>query len=314
MPITLVEAAKVSETTFKSAIIEIFARESPVMASVPIITINSGTYAYNKEAQLPGVQFRGINETYAPSKGVLNPEIETLSIVGGMVDVDDAQEDFTGREIGDLRSSHIEMKTKALSRFATKMFFRGDRTVDGRQFDGLQARILPGSSQLLQAKDTAPADGGDDLTLDKLDELLDAVDGADFLFMNKRLRRKVSALVRGAGQAMEVVSDQFGRQLQAYAGVPIAIVETDEVGAPILGFDEVGPGGSTATCASIYAVKFGADEYVSMLQSKRGFIAQDVGQIDSTPNLYRSLIEWRISPAVFNGRGVARLWGIKRPV
>jgi hypothetical protein len=313
MPLTLAEAAKQTQDPIASSIIEIFARTSPVMASIPIMTIQSGAYPYNLEGSLPGVAFRGINEGYTPSTGVVNPQIESLKIVGGMVDVDDALEDFSGRTPGDLRSSQTARKVKALSRYATKMFFKGDSSVDGRQYDGLQVRIPSGSSQLIPVKDSGAADGGDDLTLDKLDELLDAVDGADFLFMNKRLRRKVSALVRAAGQAMEVVNDQFGRQLQAYAGVPIGIIETDEAGAPILGFNEVGPGGSTATCASIYAVKFGVDEYVAMLQSKRGMIINDIGIVDSEPTKARTLIEWRVSPVIFNGKGVARLWGIKQP-
>jgi hypothetical protein len=313
MPFTLLEAAKQTTDPLASAVIEIFAENSPVLANVPLITINSGAYPYNMEGSLPGVAFRGINEGYTASTGVVNPQVENLKIVGGMVDVDDALEDFSGRGPEDLRSSQVEKKTKALSRYLTKMFFKGDATVDGRQFDGLQARIPSGSSQLIPMKDTAPTNGGDPLTLDKLDELLDAVDGADFLFMNKRLRREVSRLVRAAGQTMEMISDQFGRQISVYAGVPIGIIETDEAGSPILGFTEVGPGGATATCSSIYAVKFGIDEYVAMLQSKRGMIVNNIGIVDSEPTKARTQIEWRVCPVVFNGKGVARLWGVKQP-
>lgn len=58
--------------------------------------------------------------------------------------------------------------------------------------------------------------------------------------MNKVMRRKVNALMRAAGQATETVSDAFGRQIQAYAGIPIGIVEDDAGSTPILGFDEDG--------------------------------------------------------------------------
>ena len=69
------------------------------------------------------------------------------------------------------------------------------------------------------------------LTLAKLDELFDAVQGgADVLFMNKTLRRKVNTLMRAAGQAQETVSDSFGRQIPAYAGTPIAVIEDDKDG------------------------------------------------------------------------------------
>jgi hypothetical protein len=308
-----VEAAKQTEDLLTSAVIEIFAKASPVLANIPLMTINSGAYQYSLEAVLPGVAFRGINEGYTASTGVMNPQIENLKIVGGMVDVDDALEDFSGRPAGDLRTSQTNLKVKALARYLTKMFFKGDSTADGRQFDGLQLRIPTGSSQLIPAKDTAPTDGGDPLTLAKLDELLDAVDGADMLFMNKALRRETSRLVRATGSAMEMVTDQFGRQLPAYAGVPIGLIETDEAGSQILGFTEVGPGGSTATAASVYGVKWGEDEYVAMLQSKRGMIVNDIGILDSEPTKARTQVEWRVSPVIFNGKGVARLWGVKRP-
>jgi hypothetical protein len=313
MPYTLVEAAKQTEDLLTSAVIEIFARTSPVLANIPIMTIGSGAYQYNLEAVLPGVAFRGINEGYTASTGVVNPQIENLKIVGGMVDVDDALEDFSGRPAGDLRASQVNMKTKALARYLTKMFFNGDATSNPRHFDGLRLRIPSGSSQLIPVKDSGATDGGDPLTLAKLDELLDAVDGADMVFMNKALRRETSRLVRAAGSAMEMVTDQFGRQLPAYAGVPIGLIETDEAGSPILGFTELGSTGSTATAASIYGVKWGEDEYVAMLQSKRGMIVNDIGTLDSEPTKARTQVEWRVSPVIFNGKGVARLYGVKRP-
>ena len=44
------------------------------------------------------------------------------------------------------------------------------------------------------------------LTLAKLDEMIDQVQGSpDVLFMNKTMRRKINALMRAAGQATETV-------------------------------------------------------------------------------------------------------------
>jgi hypothetical protein len=146
------------------------------------------------------------------------------------------------------------------------------------------------------------------LTLAKLDELLDAVQGgADVLFMNKTLRRKVNTLVRAAGQAQETVSDAFGRQLTAYAGVPISVIEEDKDGNQILDFTEDNPGGGSAASTSIYAVRFGVAEYVSGLQAG----SMDVEDLGLNRTKFETLIEWICGMGVFHPKAAARLRGIK---
>ena len=70
---------------------------------------------------------------------------------------------------------------------------------DPNEFDGLKNRLT--GSQVI---DMGATDGGDALTLPKLDELMDAVTGGpDLILCNKTMRRKVNSLVRAAGQAIE---------------------------------------------------------------------------------------------------------------
>ena len=146
--------------------------------------------------------------------------------------------------------------------------------------------------------------GGGTLTLAKLDELIDAVVGSpDLLMMNKTLRRKVNALVRASGSAMETVSDQFGRQLQAYAGVPIAVVEEDNEEDQILDFDEDDNTGSLDT-ASIYAVRFGLP-YLHGIETGP-LDARDLGEVDDKPAL-RTRVEWYSGMVLKHPRAAARL-------
>ena len=172
------------------------------------------------------------------------------------------------------------------------------------QFDGLKNRLT--GSQVI---DMGATDGGDALTLAKLDELMDAVMGSpDILLMNKTCRRKVSTLVRAAGQAIETVSDAFGRQLMAYAGVPIGMIETDKDGTEILPFTEPDlDNGDKNTCCSIYACRFGAVEFVSGLQSG----PMEVIDLGLTRTVYETLIEWIVGLGVFHPKAAARLQGIK---
>jgi hypothetical protein len=61
------------------------------------------------------------------------------------------------------------------------------------------------------------------LTLDKLDELIDAVDKPNFLMMSKRSRRKINVLARASGSVLKVEQDGFGRFIQIYNDLPIFI-------------------------------------------------------------------------------------------
>ena len=302
--LTLVEQAKLVQDPLQRGVIEEFPRNSAVLQYLPFMTVSSDSYKYNREASLPGIGFRGINESYDESTGVLNPVVESLAIFGGFSDVDRALVKTQGN-INDIRAIHDGLKAKAAALFFTKCFFKGDAESEPRGFDGLQSRLT--GNQLIDMGSTS---GGDTLTLAKLDELIDAVQGGpDVLFMNKVMRRKVNALVRAAGSAIETVSGAFGQRLEAYAGIPIGIIENDETDTAILGFTEANPGGGAAASTSIYAVKFGVSEYVSGLQCGPMDII-DMG-LYSGGVAYRTLIEWIAGLAIFSSKSAARLRGIK---
>ena len=101
--------------------------------------------------------------------------------------------------------------------------------------------------------------------------------------------------------------DAFGRQINAYAGVPIGVVEDDKDGNLILDFTEENPGGGAAASTSIYAVRFGIAEYVSGLQSG----TMDVIDLGLNRTMYETLIEWICGLGVFHPKAAARLRGIK---
>jgi len=300
MSLTLLEAAKLVQDPLKKGVIETFARTSPVLERLPFFEVNGQAYRYNQEQTLPGISFRGINQSYTESTGIVNPQVESLYVLGGLSYVDRALVKTQGN-VNNLRSVFDSMKAKAASLEYTKKFFKGDNSNDPNEFDGLENRLT--GDQKIAAGATA---NGSTLTLAKIDELLDAVvGGADCLFMNKILRRKVNALVRAAGQAQETVSDAFGRQLLAYAGVPIAVIETDKDGNEIFPFTEACTSG-TDTGSSIYACKFGAAEYVSGLQAGMMEV-EDQGLVLTN---YVTLVEWICGMGVFHPKAAARLYSV----
>ncbi len=304
MSLTLLEVAKMTTDPLKKGVIQIFPETSPVLERLPFLDVSGMAYRYNMEQTLPGIGFRGINESYSESTGVVNPQVESLFIGGGLCNVDRALVKTQGKG-NNIRATYDAMKAKAFALEYTKKFFKGDNATNPKEFDGLQNRLT--GDQLINMGSTS---GGDTLTLAKLDELLDAViGGADVLFMNKPMRRKVNALMRAAGQATETVSDAFGRQINAYAGVPIGIIEDDKDGNAILGFTEDNPGGGTAASTSIYACRFGASEYVSGLQNG-SMDVQDKGNPAGSV-FYVTDVEWICGLGVFHPKAAARLQGIK---
>ncbi len=301
MAVTLVEAAKQSQNPIQSAIIEMYARSSEILAVLPFVTISGNALRYNREETLPGIGFRGVNEAYPESTGILNPVTEPLVIAGGDLDVDK----FIVTTMGvSQRSVQETMKVKSLALAWTRQFFKGDSKSDPRGFDGLQVRLT--NNQLLWAGDT---DGGDPLSLSKLDELIDAVEQPTHLLMSKAMRRRLTAASRDSsvGGFITYTQDSFGRRISAYNDLPILIIDSDNEGNSILGFDEVASTGSTATATSIYCVSLN-DGMLGGIQSGT-MMATDLGELETKP-VYRTRIEWYAGIACYHGRAAARLGGI----
>ena len=89
--------------------------------------------------------------------------------MGGLSAVDSALVKTQGN-INDLRSTYDAMKAKAAALTFTDKFFNGDNSTDPNEFDGLKNRLT--GSQVIDMP--ASTDGGDALTLAKIDELMDA--------------------------------------------------------------------------------------------------------------------------------------------
>lgn len=295
--LTILEWAKLNNNPLQSGVVEIFASENPILERMPFANIQGNAYKYNMEDSLPGVAFRGVNEAYAESTGVINPVTETLTICGGDSDYDVSLVKM-GAGDNDARAAHDALKAKSLTLTWQKTWFDGDSATDPREFDGINKRLEDGTQELDLGT------GGGTLTLDDLDQLIDAIQGTpSVLLMNKTMRRKVNALVRASGAAMETVSDTFGRQLMAYAGIPIGIVEDDATGTPILDFDE-DDGSSNLDTTSIYAVRFGLDG-VHGIQTEPMDV-RDLGELDTKP-AYRTRVEWYSGIVVKHPKAIARL-------
>ena len=301
MALTLVEAAKLHSGEVKrSAIIELFAQGSDILRALPFDTIAGNALQYNREETLPGIGFRGVNEAYTESTGVINPVTEPLVIAGGDLDVDVFILETMGQ---DQRAVQEAMKTKALALRWSQAIIKGDSGADPRVFDGLQVRLT--GSQKIAAGATA---NGTPLSLAKLDEAIDAVENPTHLVMNKTMRRLLTAASRTTTVSGNITytKDEFGRPVTQYNDLPILIIEQDNAGNDILPFTEAATSG-TATATSIYIVSLAEGKLQGIQNSVMR--VTDLGEVQSQP-VKRTRVEWYAGIALFHPRAAARLWSI----
>jgi hypothetical protein len=305
MPMTLLEASKINKgDVVRNTVIEMFAASTPLMQAMQWMDIPGGSYHYNQEGQLPGVAFRGINQSYDESTGILNPQTEVLRIVGGDLDVDKALVKMHGPAV---RAQHEALKVKALGLYLSKKLIKGDSLADPREFDGLRNRIT--GSQLIPVKAISPTNGGDPLSLLALDEAIDAVDEPTHLIMSKAMRRILTAAARDVdvGGFITYDVDAFGRRVTQYNDLPIIELDYDDLGQRIIAFDEVGATGANTTATSIYCVSI-REGMLMGLQNGIPDVA-DLGEVDDKPVL-RTRLEWLAGFATLHGRCASRLYGI----
>ena len=301
---TLLEAAKLASVE-QATIIEEYAATSDILRVIPWENIQGTGKHYNREDILPGVGFRGINEAYTESVGVLNPQSEALKICGGDLDVDTAIVNMQGPAV---RSVHELMKVKALALSWTASFIKGDTRQDPRVFDGLQVRLT--GSQLISNNDA-----GGPLSLSKLDWLIDQVDDPNYLIMGKPSRRLLNQAIRNRNISGDIdfTQDEFGKRVMTYNGLPILIADYDNNGNIILDFNEISPDGVSSTlCTSVYCVSF-RDMMLNGIQGAvngvYGIDTRDLGELQVKP-VYRTRVEWYAAIACYHGRAAARLAGI----
>lgn len=289
MALTLLEASKLhSGDVYKQGVIAKFAETSDILRVLPFQGIQGNSLKYNIEETLPGIGFRGVNDSYTASTGILNPQTESLHILGGDLDVDR----FIVQTMGmDQRTVQEAMKIKAMALSWTKTFFKGDSETNPKEFDGLQKRLAGGA---------VISNGTAGLSLAKLDEAIDYVENPTHIIMSKAMRRWLTAAARTytVGGFVTYTQDEFGRTVTMYNDLPILISGRDNLDAEILDFTE--PSSTT----SIYVVNL-SESGVSGIENG-GMMVEDLGQLETEPK-YRTRVEWYNGLGVFAPRAAARV-------
>ena len=269
---TLSQSAKLTQDVLQQGVVETMATESKILAVLPFMTVEGHGYSYNVEKNLGSAQFRNVNEAYNSTAIETEKETEYLTILGDEALIDSFQMEVHSN-INDLMAVEVALRSKGIAHKYETTFLNGQGT--SKDFKGLLKRVADGDQEL----------AGTENLVDDVDALLDMVQGgADALIMNKKTRRKLTAVAR---DYITYAHNEFGKQVAKYGDVDILDVEQE-----ILADDYV------------VAVKFGVHEAVAGLQSKSGVMVKKLGELGETPQV-KTRIEWFCGCAVFNPKTVA---------
>jgi len=304
---TLYEIAKLKDPT-TAAFIEIFADNTVLSRWIRYMTVPSGLWKYNIEEALPEVAFRGLNEGYTSSIGLINPQVEETKAVGGLIEVDHKMRREQGQVAVD---RHKNMKLKSMAIEYSKAFMKGSATASAnRTFDGLQTRLT--GRQLVP---NVPGGTGDPLSLNRLDEAISLVDSPDVIFCNRQMVNRFSQAMRDQAVAGNInfvpntgpgALQGFGQRIMTYDGIPVVEFDEDQQRDQILKFDEAAEGGGT-TSTSIYVCSFQPGN-IDGFQSDDPIVVEDAD--NGQPTIEATLFDWFTGLAIENPRGAARISGV----
>lgn len=305
MALTLTEASKLSNDMLLSGVLETVIKDSPVLQQLPFIEVMGNSLTYNRENSLPDIAFYDVGDEWDESTPTFEQKTANLKIIGGDADVDNFLK-ATRSNVQDLEAAIIEMKAKALRHKFEEIFIYGDSETNTKQFDGIR-KLIDTETESNQV--IAISASGGSLSLDNLDELIDAVKGdkPDMLLMSRRSRRKINSLVRGNGSMLATDRDKWGNFIQLWDSIPIGVNDW------ILDTHIVADGVETATtggeCSTIYAIRFGEGALCGL--SSPGFLqVEPIGQLENK-DASRTRVKWYCSMALFSSVKAAALIGIQ---
>ncbi len=294
MALTLAEAAKLSNDVLLTGVIETIVKDSPVLQRMPFVEIVGNGLTYNRENTAATAAFFDIGDTWTESTPTFSQINTTLKIMGGDADIDNYLI-ATRSNVQDLETAVVQLKAKAVRQLFEQTFVTGGATSNPKSFDGLDKLCDPTQIVTMGVNGAA-------LTLDKLDELVDAVKGGkpELLLMSRRSRRSLNKLARTSGSFLEADRDEFGSMLQFYDGVAVGVSDYISDAQTV---------GTSTDCSVIYAFQLG-EGAVSGLTSAGGLQVERVGSLE-TKDATRTRIKWYSTLALFNTVKLARLTGVR---
>ena len=273
MAITLSEAKISMADKVDQQVVDMFRRSSALLDNMVfdnVIAPGTGgstlTYGYIQLKTPATAAVRTIGSEYTPGEAKREKKTTSAVIMGGSFQLDRVLQNTAGA--ADELAFQAEQKIKATANYFHNMVINGDSAQGG--FDGLK-KLLTGTqneiSSTVALENSAQLDENYNAFLDEMDAFLATLDGtASMLLMNTQMLIKLRSIARRAGY-YERTTDDFGRTVETYAGIPMVDMGKFFDGESSL---DVIPteGGKTA----IYAVCLGLDGFHGIAPQGNGVI------------------------------------------
>ena len=314
--LTLLEAAKLSDVSRKSGVIQLYAEAYQPMQVAPVIsTGGKASYGWSIEDSLAHTSGgkRNVNADYTASSGRVKPYETDMKIYGGKLDID--------RYIKKHFTESVKFQEENQIRSYAREF-----TVDA--FEGAGGTSLRGfrdwfsdpaySGQQVSAGSTA---SGDLLTTPKVDELIskvDRIDGQTFFYCRDVVARRLRYISKGQQsneQHMYYTKDEFGKWSWMYDGIPIVVLK-DGKGTDLLSVTEIDGAGSQSNTCSLYLITWAPEmaAFVSSDNTVQGVpVPNFFAMNDGTQSEYE-VLEWYVSMVPHRPRCAGRVRYIKNSV
>jgi len=273
MAITLQEAKIGMADKVDQQVVDMFRRSSQLLDKLTfdnVIAPGTGgstlTYGYIQLKSPATAAVRSVGSEYTPGEAKREKKTTSAAIMGGSFQVDRVLQNTSGA--ADELAFQAEQKIKATANYFHNMAINGDAENGG--FDGLK-KLLSGTANELTSQvsltTSSELDENYNAFLDEMDAFLATLDGtASMLLMNTQMLIKLRSIARRAGY-YERSTDDFGRTVETYAGIPMVDMGKYFDGENTL---DVIPteGGKTA----IYAVCLGLDGFHGISPQGNGVI------------------------------------------
>ena len=279
MAITL-EQAKISMADkVDQQVVDMFRRNSMLLDNMVFdnaISPGTGgstlTYGYIQLKTPSTAAVRTINGEYTPGEAIREKKTTGAIIMGGAFQVDRVLQNTAGA--ADEVAFQAEQKIKATANYFHNLVINGSAEEEagfvGGTFDGLRTLLAGTGNEVTSQVDLTTStklDENYNAFLDEMDAFISTLDGTpSMLLMNRDMLIKLRSIARRAGY-YERSTDNFGRMVETYAGVPMV-----DMGKY---FDGVSPKDVVATeggKTSIYAISMGLDGFHGISPTGDGVI------------------------------------------
>ena len=268
------------------------------------------TYGYIQLKSPSTASTRTVGGEYTPGEAKKEKKTTSAIIMGGAFQMDRVIQSTSGA--ADELAFQAEQKIKATANFFHNLVINGSTANEdgfvGGTFDGLR-KLISGTANELQSKvslkTSEELDSNYNAFLDEMDGFLSVLDGnPSLLLMNRSMLVKLRAIARRAGY-YERKTDDFGRTVETYAGVPMVDMGQYFDGEKLSDVIET-KDGKTA----IYAVSLGLDGFHGISPLGSGVIQSYMPDLNAPGAVKTGEVELVAGVALKNTLKAAVLGGI----